>query len=49
MPLALPPFRLSHRTTFLIPVPKTKLKAGKTMPFDGTRMIYGGFKSFLEA
>lgn len=24
-------------------------KAWETVPFDGTRMIYGGFKTFLEA
>ena len=68
--------------TFLIPVPKSKLKAGETIllgmvtckskahcekvmdrvmkdealgkawdavPFDGMRIIYGGFKTFLEA
>ena len=44
---------------FVVPVPKKKVDAnvmkdpriaamGKDMPFDGKRMIYGGFKKLVE-
>ena len=29
--------------------PRIKDKAAETMPFDGKRMIYGGFQSFVDA
>nr|WP_295113120.1 DUF1428 family protein [uncultured Caulobacter sp.] len=34
---------------FLAPVPNDKLDAYQSsMPFDGKRMIFGGFQPFLE-